>query len=190
VITVYSVNFPSLAALLLLVAVGLYHLWASRRQEFDTVVLPSTMRFDHGTTVLSIQNDKDVSVNCVVKFDHLVCRNLHVGPKGSLEGRLIQAERILVEGELKGVEHVVARVEVVNRGGIEAILIDTPRLTLERRSMSVIQIVPKETEVARKRGAQTRGFFSSADELDKSRRATLRTHRPAVPISLLRKTGH
>jgi hypothetical protein len=62
-VSFYSINFPALVSLLILVCVAIYHLWKGRKQEFTTSVLPSTAQFSVTETGISIRNEGDLSIN-------------------------------------------------------------------------------------------------------------------------------
>ncbi|MFH1017207.1 MAG: hypothetical protein V1798_03370 [Pseudomonadota bacterium] len=176
-------------SLLILAGVFIYHLWASRKQEFTTTVFPSTSRIEASQQGFSIRNDGDLSINMPLKFDHILCQDLYVGPNAVLEGISIAARRIVNDGDIRSVGQIVAHQEVVNRKMISAFELHSPRLILEKKSLSVIQIVPKETRIVRKRGAHSRGFFSSQAEMTSS--ATTHAKVPTgASVHFLRHGSH
>jgi hypothetical protein len=164
-ISVYSINYPALAAIAILCLVGFYHWWTSRRQEFNTLTFPSTVMLVAGENGVCLEHHGDITINGVISFDRLVCKNLYLGPLASLEGKTIEAQHIEVRGEIKHVDQLTAYHSLTNLNYVDAYRADTPKMLLGKKSISIIQIVERATEITRKRGAQTRGFFASADEM-------------------------
>jgi hypothetical protein len=189
-VSFYSINFPALVSLLILVCVAIYHLWKGRKQEFTTSVLPSTSQFSITETGISIRNEGDLSINTSMKFEHILCNDLYVGPNAVLQGISITARRIVNDGDIRSVHQIVAHTEIVNRKLLSAYQAHAARLVLEKKSLTVIQIVPKETEIVRKRDSQSRGFFSSAEEMNQHKHGEPRARPSVASVHMLKRGSH
>jgi hypothetical protein len=185
-ISVYSINFPAVACLVFLLGIILFHFIASRRREFENSILSSHVDFTENEAPISLRTDRDLCINTPIFFERITCRRLYVGPKAILEGKEIEAEIIVVAGMLQNVSSIRARYELVIEKCVEAAKAVTPKIILGRHSVASIQIVPKETIVIRKKGAVTRGFFASEDEMHRAHQVSSigmrRTSRVVSPI--------
>ncbi|HLG19621.1 MAG TPA: hypothetical protein VI895_07365 [Bdellovibrionota bacterium] len=181
-ISLYTINYPAAACVLMLIGVLLYHLLMSRRQEIETATFPAGLEFLTGDQLFSLSTNQDLAVNCEMSFDRLTCRRLYVGPDAILSGKVIEATQIIAEGTLQNVQYIRAEEEIVIKQVAVIGKVDSPRLVLGKRAVATIQVVPAATRVIMKRGAQSRGFFGSIEELEKARLLANRR------ISTLRKS--
>lgn len=163
-ISLYSLNYPALACLLILIGIVGYQLLMARREEYETALLPSSVRIDSAGKFL-IEAKGDFAINCTLQVERLICRRLVIGPKGRLVAKCIEAEEILVHGAIVDADQVVCRGPVTTKGVIEAKELHAAQIILLKGSDSKIRIVPRHTVVVRKRGSHARGFFTSAQEL-------------------------
>ena len=90
-ISLYHVNYPALTCLLILIAIYIRHLWKSRYQEFETTVMPSSLNMATADRPVSIWSEKDVVINCPIKFEHISCRSF-------LTSFSIRMDRVVPEG--------------------------------------------------------------------------------------------
>ena len=164
-INMYSINFPAAICILLLGGVFIFHVFKSRENEFQSMLLPSGVDLKGADGKLTIRTENDLVLNSRLKFERIECGNLIVGPEAVLEGNAIVADKIIVKGSLKRTKYVTAMSSMEVYNSVEVGVLTSPKLILRKKSTAFIQIVPPETHVVAKKGAQTRGFFRSIEEL-------------------------
>jgi hypothetical protein len=158
--------------------------FSNRRSVFHAALWPKGMRLAGPVESPDVEFDGELFLACAGRFGAIRCRTLRIGRGADVEAASVVADRVLVEGKLRGVASLAAEKMLVVRGELYADDVRAPRIKLCRSARAVVLTVPRVCRLERHPEAQVKGFFSDLDEamaVDYVRRLESREAPTALP---------
>lgn len=137
---------------------------ANRRSVSHSALWPKGMRLAGPVERPDVEFDGELFLSCAGRFGAIRCRTLRVARGADVEAVSVSADRVLVEGRLRGVASLAAEKMLVVRGELLADDVRAPRIKLCKTARAVVLTVPRACRLQRHPDAQVKGFFSDLDE--------------------------
>lgn len=138
--------------------------FANRGGVLHSALWPKGMRLAGPVEHPDVEFDGELFLACAGRFGAIRCRTLSIARGADVEAGSVVADRVLVEGKLRGVASLAAEKLLVVRGELYADDVRAPRIKLCKTARAVVLTVPRVCRLVRHPKAQVKGFFSDLDE--------------------------
>lgn len=146
------------------VACLVYVWFANRRSVCHSALWPKGMRLSGPIDRPDVEFDGELLLACAGKFGDIRCRTLRVARGASVEATSVHADRVVVDGILRGVNALLADKVLTVYGELYADDVRSPLVKLKKGSRAVVLTVPRAAKLQRHPEAQVKGFFADLDE--------------------------
>ena len=146
-------------------AACLAYVWfANRRSVCHSALWPKGMRLAGPVEQPDVEFDGELFLACAGSFGSIRCRTLRVARGADVQATRVHADRVIVDGRLRGVASLVAERVVTVRGELYADDVRCPRIRLKKTARAVVLTVPRGARLERHPEAQVKGFFADLEE--------------------------
>lgn len=142
----------------------LYVWLANRRSTAHSALWPEGMKLAGPVERPDVEFDGELLLACAGRFGAIRCRTLRIAAGADVEASSIAANRVQVDGTLRGIASMVVESSLVVRGELLADDVRAPRITLAAKSKATVLTIPRQCKLKRHPDAQVKGFFASLEE--------------------------
>lgn len=142
----------------------LYVWFANRRSVCHSALWPKGMRLSGPVERPDVEFDGELLLACAGSFGSIRCRTLRIARGADVSATAVHADRVIVDGRLRGVASLAAECVITVRGELYADDVRSPRIRLKKTARAVVLTIPRTCRLERHPDAQVKGFFADLEE--------------------------